>query len=131
MRKKILVMLVICLLAGFGAFENWRSAPPPAPALIDTSMLRPGMTCKIGVDSPTAAFANCARAFLGMVSEVSETEIVLDDAVYQVVGDTDTDIHMEVGTVSIPVTEVAWIHLSGEAPLADGTLAERIGIQFR
>jgi hypothetical protein len=129
MRNKILVMLVICLLAGFGAFENWRSAPPPAPALIDTSMLRPGMTCKIGVDSPTSAFTNCARGFLGMVSEVSETEIVLDDAVYQVVG--DTDINMEVGTVRIPVTEVAWIHLSGEAPLADGTLAQRIGIQFR
>lgn len=130
MQKKSVAIVGLCLVAGFAAFTSWQSAPPPpAPALIDTSMLRPGMTCKIGVDSPTGAFANCYRGFLGMVAEVNETEIVLDDAVYQVIA--DSDISMEVGTVRIPVTEVASIHCSGIVPLEDGTPVERIGVNFR
>jgi hypothetical protein len=130
MRKRTVAIIGVCLVAGFATLTDWQSAPPSAaPALIDTSMLRPGMTCKIGVDSPSGASANCARGFLGMVAEVTETEIVLDDAIYQVIN--ETDFSLEVGTVRIPMTEVASIHCSWMAPLDDGTVAERIGVHFR
>lgn len=132
MRRRTVAIIGLCLVAGFATFTDWQSDPSSSaqtPALIDTSMLRPGMTCKIGVDSPQGEFANTARGFLGMVSEVTDTEIVLDDAIYQVV--SDSEIIMDVGTVRIPVAEVAWIHTSSIEPLADGTLAERIGIDFR
>jgi hypothetical protein len=83
MRNKILGALAVVLL-GIGALVFLpREVPSPGPALIDTSMLLPGMNCRLTLASPTDSQTGAIRQYSGVVADVSPKEIILDDAAYE------------------------------------------------
>jgi hypothetical protein len=129
MRNKILGALAVVLL-GIGALVFLpREVPSPGPALIDTSMLLPGMNCRLTLASPTDSQTGAIRQYSGVVADVSPKEIILDDAAYE--EGAAAEVRQHVGTVHVPAAEVAAIRFWG-IPLAEGRDGvERIGIQFR
>ncbi|HEY2249680.1 MAG TPA: hypothetical protein VGH74_01420 [Planctomycetaceae bacterium] len=132
MQKKYLGWMALCVSIISVAVIFHDDAPTPAPARIDTSMLLPGMNCKATVVSPETSTADTCRTYNGIVAQVTQDEVILDEAVYQEIEATsDSETQRNVGTVRIPIAEIAAVQFWG-LPVADaGDGIERIGVQFR
>jgi|GEM_PF-3624822 len=132
MRKAYLGLLTLCLLLASAAIIYHRAAPTPAPARIDTSMLLPGMNCKATVVSPDSSTADTCRSYCGIVAQVTQNEVILDEAVYQEIEvNSDSETQRNAGTVRIPITEIAAVQFWGLPAAGTSDGVERIGVQFR
>ena len=136
MRKTTIRFVTLCLLSVSlaGIIHVFRkteaiATPMPTVARIDKSMLQPGMNCKIGLVSTESSAAGACRGYSGIVVEVNEEELILEGAIYQEISDSET--RHEVGTVHIPVAEIAVIQHWGLPTTDDGDGYQRIGVVFR
>jgi hypothetical protein len=136
MRKMTIGFVTLCLLSVSvaGIIHVFRKTGDvatlmPTVARIDTSMLHPGMNCKVGIVSTESSAAGACRGYSGIVVEVNEEELILERAVYQEISDSET--RHEVGTVHVPIAEIAYFQHWGLPTTDDGDGYQRIGVVFR
>jgi hypothetical protein len=147
MLMKSLPFMPILLLAGCGSATIPPSQVAALPSVsVDTSALRPGMECRIGVAKPTQGNASISQEYAGTIAAVSEQEIVLDNVVVTERRETVSPIiswmpflpcknvgiaQQTLPSVHIPLKDITWLYNTGTPATSDGGDVERIGIDFK
>jgi hypothetical protein len=145
--KLIILAPTLALVIHAAPLFAQQAGQTTAPATINTADLRPGMRCRVTLETPPQPEASSLLGYEGTIQEITKNEIVLVTtsdfriekrvpflAALPFIGKYfyTTSIGRDVVTRRIPLTKVAAIECRGGTK-ADGDTdsLERIGVDFR